>query len=176
MSQACYYDPFCLGMCEWTGCPDPIQLKPYEAVKIEQTHLQPTRPSHQPAPPPQKMDQTLPLVSAVSAASSNASIEAALPSKRFKFASEDDLKELSKGYTPANTNKANSGLLKNGNKKEIHTVHCKLFQKVYSQPLALSFSNTHLHGKIGSRSKKRSMVKAIHLPQSTNFCVVSLDT
>ncbi len=56
MSQACYYDPFCLGMCEWTGCPGPIQLETYEAVKIEQT-----------LPQISAADQTLPPASSSSA-------------------------------------------------------------------------------------------------------------
>ena len=89
------------------------------------------------------MDQTLPLDSA---ASSSSFIEAA-PSKRFKFASEDELKELSKGYTPANTNKATQWALNVYKEwKQERKIHCSL-QAVPECLLTASdpeLLNTHL--------------------------------
>ena len=70
MSQACYYDPYCLGMCEWTvALVLYTRIESYEAAKIEQTLPQMSAADQTLPQVSAKMDQTLPLVSAASTSS-----------------------------------------------------------------------------------------------------------
>ena len=94
-SQACSYNPFCLGMCEWTDCPGALQL---DATP------RPTCPRIS-APP-----SNSPAVTASSSLSSHSSLS---ESKRFKFATEEELSTFAKGLVPENTTRSTKWAMNN---------------------------------------------------------------
>ena len=77
-------DRYCVGMCEWTDCRHlptlTTDLKPH--LSLPQTSCESLLP--RPAKP-------------------SASKQSLLPRERFQFFSEENLLELAKGFTPANT-------------------------------------------------------------------------
>ena len=87
---ACRHDPFCLGMCDWTECPCVLLTQP----------TNPTRPLLQESLPTNSLQESALLD------------EQPSTSKRFKFATEDKLAEMAKGFTPQNTSKATKWSLK----------------------------------------------------------------
>ena len=87
--SACSYDPYCLGVCEWTDCPGARQL--------EDTP-RPTYPLVS-APPPHSPP-------AIASSSSHFSLSVQPESTRFKFATEDELSTFAKGLVPENTTRS----------------------------------------------------------------------
>ena len=122
-SRACPNDPFCLGMCEYTGCithPTPLKISlPFPPD------------SHSPDPP---LDSAIdsshspipadpPLNSAHSRFTANQDCSQPA-SKRFRLASAEELSQLSKGFTPENTDKSTKWALTNfrtGPKRKMST-------------------------------------------------------
>jgi hypothetical protein len=92
-ATACSFNPYCLGMCEWTDYPGYLSGLQLDADT--------SRPLPQPEEPRPK-DQPLLLTT------SN-------ESSRFKFASEQQLSELAKGLIPENTKGSTNWALKNFN-------------------------------------------------------------
>ena len=86
---ACSYDPYCLGLCEWTDCPGALQL--------EDTP-RPTYPLVS-APPPHSPPAT-------ASSSSHSSLSVQPESTRFKFATKEDLSTFAKGLVPENTTRS----------------------------------------------------------------------
>ena len=86
---ACSYDPYCLGLCEWTDCPGALQL--------EYTP-RPTYPLVS-APPPHSPPAT-------ASSSSHSSLSVQPESTQFKFATEEDLSTFAKGLVPENTTRS----------------------------------------------------------------------
>ena len=86
---ACSYDPYCLGLCEWTDCPGALQL--------EDT----PRPTYAlvSAPPPHSPPAT-------ASSSSHSSLSVQPESTWFKFATEEDLSTFAKGLVPENTTRS----------------------------------------------------------------------
>ena len=87
-SQACSYDPFCLGVCEWTDCPS----SGLDGVKTR---------TKMPSPRPFTEQQP-----------STSSIQPLPPTEHFQFVDKKSLLELAKGYTPANTSRSTKWTLK----------------------------------------------------------------
>ena len=83
-TQACSFSPFCVGMCEWTGC------EAARGVNVE--------------PRPQSF-QSEPLPSTATVSSSS-------EITRFRFASDEQLSELSKGLIPTSTSKSTRWAMK----------------------------------------------------------------
>ena len=84
--QAFVYDPFCLGMCDWTDCPG-AHLKETESPSRPVINLDLTLPPSLTAPPPPAPTATL-----------SAQGKSSLPSpKRFNFSDENELEEMAKG-------------------------------------------------------------------------------
>ena len=84
--MACSYDPYCLGVCEWTDCPRALHNSPRPAVPPNSTTA-----NYSTSPTP--------------------SVQTA--SKRFKFAEEEELSQFAKGLVPDNTNKSTKWALNN---------------------------------------------------------------
>ena len=88
---ACPFDPYCPGMCSWTGCPGNADLAiPASQPLPESEHDLSLR-------PPPCANEPHPSVS----------------SSRFAFASEEELSKLAEGITPANTSKATAWAINN---------------------------------------------------------------
>ena len=99
--RACLYDPFCL---DGTDCPG-AHLKETESPSRTVMNLGltiPRSPNASAASPPPAPTATL-----------SAQGESSLPPpKRFKFSNENELEEMAKGFTPANTNRVTQWALK----------------------------------------------------------------
>ena len=79
---------YCLGMCEWTNCSgSELELHPTMSTSLSPRPEIATSSSHQPLLQSECTD-------------------------RFKFKKEEELFELFKGYTPANTNRSTKWALK----------------------------------------------------------------
>ena len=89
MAVACPLDPYCLGMCFWTGCSGNAD------VATSMTHPKST--CNLLLHPPSAANEPHPSTSA----------------SRFAFASEEELSKLAEGITPANTAKATAWALNN---------------------------------------------------------------
>ena len=97
-SQACSYDPLCLGMCDWTDCPG----AGLGGANAELPHpLQTASSKACPRPCPFTEQQQQPSTTA-----STSSAQPLPPSERFQFADEKSLLELAKGCTPADTSRS----------------------------------------------------------------------
>ena len=88
---ACSYDPYCLGLCEWTDCPGVLQLEDtphptYLLVSVPPPH----------SPP------------ATASSSSHSSLSVQPESTRFKFATEEELSTFAKGLVPENSTRSTS--------------------------------------------------------------------
>ena len=84
-AQACPYDPYCLGLCEWTDCPGALQLD----NTPRPTNLLVSAPPSQ-SPP----------------VASHSSLSVQPESTRFKFATEEELSTFAKGLVPENTTRS----------------------------------------------------------------------
>ena len=94
---ACSYDPCCLGMCEWTDCPGALTRASLPGV------LTTPHPSNMPS-----FNPVLPIPASMSstAATSPTAQASAHSSERFtSFIDDKMLDTMSKGMTPANTDK-----------------------------------------------------------------------
>ena len=80
---ACSYDPYYLGLCEWTDCPGALQL---EDTSCPTYPLISTPPPHSPP--------------TTSSLSSHCSLSIQPESTRFSFATEEELSTFAKGLVP----------------------------------------------------------------------------
>ena len=100
--QACSFSPYCLGMCEWTGCPGASAAA--TSSTFTNMELHPQTEAFQPLPVPRPVPSNSVTASCL--------MLTATPPKRFCFATEDQLGELAKGYIPPNTNRQTKWALK----------------------------------------------------------------
>ena len=121
---ACPRDPYCLGMCEYTGCindPTPLDFTlplPSDSSSPDPPLNSATDSSHSPisADPPLNCTDP-PLISAdppsTSTASASRGYDRPSQTKRFKQATVEELSQLSKGFTPQNTDRSTRWALTN---------------------------------------------------------------
>ena len=98
--RACPVDPFCLGMCSWTGCPGNADMAISEPHPGRELSLEPHPSSSASA-------STLPGVAAF--------VDEPVPltAGRFALASDEEIAKLAEGVVPQNTAKMTTWALKN---------------------------------------------------------------
>lgn len=112
--MACHYDPTCLGMCEWTGCPGAL----LDEANLELQSRPTTPPTNQAtgqstctaSPVNVSTEQARTLSPATSSSSLTSKQQDS--TQRFQFATEEELAELAKGLIPLNTSRSTTWALK----------------------------------------------------------------
>ena len=100
-AQACPYDQFCLGLCEWTDCPGQLTATPHPNNLPNSTPLSPAPTVAQAA-------------SSYTLDTNEAAIDLPPSHERFSlFVDDEKLAVLSKGMIPANTDKSTKWALSN---------------------------------------------------------------
>ena len=89
---ACPMDPYCVGMCSWTGCPGNADMATFE-------------------PHPESAPSLLPINDADATLNTNEPHPSS--TGRFALVSDQEIAKLSEGLVPQNTAKMNSWALKN---------------------------------------------------------------